>query len=66
MRKSKFSVPGREVEHALVGKDVRYRNRVWKVIAAQVRVDNTKPWLILKDGFSETSAKPNDIELVFD
>lgn len=66
MRKTKFLVPGEEVDHALVGRNVKYRDRVWKVAGAQRRANSKKPWLILRDGFDEASAKPRDIVLVFD
>lgn len=69
MKKSlrkKTIIPGSEVDHALVGRDVRYQDRIWKVVAAYQRSSSAKPWLTLKRGMFEATAKPKEIGLVFD
>ena len=54
------------VDHILVGSNVFYQSRVWKVTAAYQENPETSPWLTLRRGLLEATAKPHEVVTAFD
>ncbi len=63
MKKSKRR---RRTEHALIGRDVWYHGRVWRVVSAHAGSNQGSPWLTLRRGFGmEVLAKTHEVEEAF-
>jgi len=56
---------GRKVKHDLVGQDVRYKDKIWRVKAA-FESPNGKPWLALSrpELIRNVLVKAKEVELV--
>lgn len=55
-----------KVEHVLVGSNVYYQSHIWRVTAAHQDNPETSPWLVLRRGLLEATAKPYEVVTAFD
>ena len=53
-------------DHSLIGYNVLYLGKVWKVCSAHRASPSVEPWLTLRRGNAEVAAKPHEVEPVFD
>ena len=56
----------KKIDHILIGFDVSYLGYVWKVTAAHLKDASEDPWLTMRRGNVEVTAKPKEVVPVFD
>lgn len=55
------------INHTLLDCNVHYLGNVWRVtVAYQGATPDLEPWLVLRRGTTEVTAKPHEVVLAFD
>jgi hypothetical protein len=54
------------LSHSLIGLNVLYLGKVWRVCCAHRASRDVEPWLTLRRGLTEVAAKPSEVESAFD
>jgi hypothetical protein len=65
MKSMPATAKGTKIDHRLIGFDVHYQSKIWRVISAHQNRGQAFPWLTLRRGLIEAVAKSWEVAEVY-